>query len=281
MEKECIFTLTTQSHLFKSLALKESLNKFGYELDILNIDDLSDSLKTRFEVILKKYKNNSDKIRWALKPFYAKFLLNSGFEKVIYIDNDVFFFSTPKEIFDKLHIYSMLLSPHFYSSDPRKHQNWFEANYRVGLYNAGFFAVNQNSVNILSWWADCCEYNIKKSFWRGLFDDQKYLDLVPVIFDNVYIEKDTGYNLAGWNQENRLNKLGSANLDSVVFVHFAEITFQKFRSIDNPFHSLYVKYLKEIKKINPNFIEPPKRFTKRNILAYFYFLKWKLARKFD
>lgn len=281
MEKECIFTITTQSHLFKSLALKESLNKFGYELDILNIDYLSDGLKTNFEVIFKKYKNNYDKIRWALKPIYAKFLLDSGFERVIYIDNDVFFFSTPREIFEKLHIYSMLLSPHFYSSDPKMNQNWFEANYRVGLYNAGFFGVNQNSVNILSWWADCCMYNLKKSFWRGLFDDQKYLDLAPIIFDNVYIEKNTGYNLAGWNQEYRLNKLGSANLDSVVFVHFADITLQKFRLKTSPFNLLYLEYILELKKINPLFNENPKKYTQRNLLAYFYFLIWKLVRKFE
>lgn len=293
----CFCTISTKSHLFKSKVLSNSLKKYGYETINLVVDSDSFDEKTTFEsnsyltikdlppsdikLILSKYGAHSDKLRWALKPVLIKYLLETKFEKVIYVDNDTFFFSKPKLLFDHLDLSNILLTPHFYSSNPKKKQNWFEANYRVGLFNAGFVGVNKKALDMLNWWKECCEFNIKKSFWRGLFDDQKYLDLVPIVFDNVYIIKDTGYNLAGWNYENRLLKLGGSNLSSVTFVHFTNLTMKEFSKIENPFNPLFIEYLMIMKAEGYPFNQNDKKYSKRNILAYFYFLIWKLARKFD
>jgi hypothetical protein len=293
----CFCTISTKSHLFKCKVLSDSLVKQGFEIITLFVDvvsteeietildknclTLKDLPQSEMKLILSKYGSDLDKLRWALKPILLKYLLESKFGKVIYVDNDIFFFSSPFSLFDQLNSSNILLTPHYYLANPKKNQNWLEANLRVGLYNAGFIGVNKNALGMLNWWKECCEFNVKKSFWRGLFDDQKYLDLVPIIFDNVYIVKNTGCNLAGWNYEHRLINLGDASLNSIVFVHFADITLQKFSIFGNPFHPLYIEYIKEIKKINPLFIEVPKKYSKRNILAFFYFMLWKLVRKFE
>lgn len=293
----CFCTISTKSHLFKSKVLSDSLKKYGYQTINLLVDSDSVDEKTIFEsksyltlkdlpqtdtkLILSKYRAHSDKLRWALKPVLMKYLLETKFEKVIYVDNDIYFFSKPNLLFDQLDLSNILLTPHFYSSNPKKEQNWFEANYRVGLFNAGFVGVNRKAIDMLNWWRECCEFNIKKSFWRGLFDDQKYLDLVPIVFDNVYIIKDTGYNLAGWNYKNRLLKLGETDFSSITFVHFAELTLKEFSKIENPFHPLFNDYLTVMKTKGYLINQNDKKYSKRNILAYFYFLLWKLSRRFD
>lgn len=293
----CFCTISTKSHLFKSKVLSDSLEKYGFETINLVVDSESIDEKTTFEsksyltikdlpqsdvkLILSKYSMHPDKLRWALKPVLIKYLLETTFEKVIYVDNDICFFSSPFNLIDKLNSSNILLTPHFYLADSEKNQNWFEANFRVGLYNAGFIGANKSAIPMLDWWKDSCIYNVKKSYWRGLYDDQKYLDLVPVLFDNVEILKDTGCNLAGWNYKNRFLKLGEADLSSVIFVHFAELTIKEFSKIENPFHPLFNEYLMMMKSIGYPLNQNDKKYSKRNILAYFYFLLWKLARKFD
>jgi lipopolysaccharide biosynthesis glycosyltransferase len=291
--KTAICTISTQSHIFKSYTLYKSIlpffdgdffclisdskiEKWEDNITIHNLEILQSEIAVS---IIKKYKG--DKLRWALKPIYLKYLLQKGYDKVIYVDNDIFFFQSPNYLFEMLNNYSVLLTPHFYPTNPKNNQNWLEANFRIGIYNAGFIGINQKAIPFLDWWGVCCLYNLKKSYWRGLFDDQKYLDLVPIIFEDVFIIKDSGYNQAGWNDGYRMKKLGGANLQTVVFVHFAEITLQRFSVINSPFYKLYVEYIKEIKKNNPLFVENFGKYSKRNILEYFYFLIWKLARRFD
>lgn len=231
--------------------------------------------------ILEKYK--ADQLRWALKPTYLKFLLKQGYDRVIYVDNDVFFYSDLNFLFDLLRDHSFLLTPHFYSSDPSEKQNWFEANFRVGLYNAGFIGVSQKGIPILDWWANCCLYNVKKSYWRGLFDDQKYLDLVPVLFDEVEILKHKGCNLAGWNYQNYSITRNTENQlllndDPLIFIHFADLTMREFALKECPVHPEFEGYLSVLKKMNSAWELNISKFERRNLRAFFYYLRWRLVR---
>lgn len=291
--KTALCTISSKSHLYKVDALFFSLNScYGGNLFCLVVDSkkilerepgvyeyLDQFDSTLFVDVAKKYQGNE--LRWALKPVYLKYLLEKGYEKVLYVDNDIYFFNSPFKLFEKLNTFSILLTPHFYPSNPKSHQNWFEANFRVGLFNAGFIGVNQNAIPMLDWWADACLYNVKKSFWRGLFDDQKYLDLVPIIFEGVEVVKDTGCNLAGWNFNNRLNTLKGPNLDSITFIHFAELTIREFSKIDSPFHPLWKLYEKQLIKFNDKFTLTNSTFSIRNLNAYLYFLCWRIVRLFE
>lgn len=297
--KTAICTISTQSHIFKSLALRKSVSPF-FDGDffclvtdfdeVLPIDDSihwnrTIELQEQGAVkILEKYK--ADQLRWALKPTYLKFLLKQGYDQVIYVDNDVFFYSDPTFLFDLLRDHSFLLTPHFYSSDPSENQNWLEANFRVGLYNAGFIGVSQKGISILDWWENCCVYNVKKSYWRGLFDDQKYLDLVPVLFDDVKIVKHKGCNLAGWNYRNYSYKREKdqcvlVNNEPLVFIHFAALSFTEFSNPSNIFFPEFQKYLTALKKENSSFEWKATRWEKRNIRSFFYYLRWRFVRLFE
>lgn len=282
--KIAICTISTKSHLYKSFALLESVKKYVvcdlcclvtdshqvFEKNDINFHQL-ENLHTEIALkIINKYKG--DKLRWSLKSVYVSYLLKQGYEKVIYVDNDIFFFDAPHLLFEELNQSNFLLTPHFYIANPNENQNWLEANYRVGLYNAGFFGANQQAIPILDWWTDCCLYTMTKSYWRGLYDDQKYLDLIPILFEKVKIIKDRGCNLAGWNDKDFNNQ------ERVTFIHFADLTLEKFSGSNHPMHSYYKQYVSTLKRYNPNFSWSKNRRSLNYWSNAFYYLRWKLTR---
>ncbi|MCB9204912.1 MAG: hypothetical protein H6603_08045 [Flavobacteriales bacterium] len=218
------------------------------------ITELSD--KPRVKAVLDKYRDRPDHIRWSLKGVMVSELLES-FEKVLYLDNDLFFFNDPSFLFEKLDESDVLLTPHHYPRDPSKNQNWLEANFKVGLYNAGFIGVNRNAKHIMDWWADCCMYRCEKSLIRGLFDDQKYLDLVPVMHHRTDVLEHAGCNVAGWNVEvceRVLQPDGSILINGkwpLVFAHFNGFSIRTIihgsDSLLKPYLDKYVSSLREHK----------------------------------
>lgn len=291
MNEHAICTITTVSHLFKTYALAESIQHFGYKLNVLVVDSndcsqfspptsvcfftLNEIKSLKSKEMALKYRNNKDKLRWGLKPVFLAFLLETHVD-VIYCDNDVYFFKTPEFYFAELVSHSVLLTPHFYSSDTGKNQNWLEANFTVGLFNAGFVGASREGSKALRWWANCCLYNLKKSHLRGLFDDQKYLDLFPVLFEKVRILKDIGTNLAGWNDE-----VLQPVEKEVRFIHFAELTMRRFKNEESRYNPFYKKYMEALRRYNPNYVFKPVYLSKYSILAFIRFTLWKINRSFE
>ena len=294
-------TTSTSSHLFKAFALANSIAPFKGFLNILVIDKIDNFVEKPANVniytlsdlkdnigfqIIDKYKKNQDKLRWALKPVFLKHLLNET-NAVIYVDNDIYFYKDFAFLFKELESNNVILTPHFYKSNPNEDQNWLEANFRVGLYNAGFIGVNQQAIIALNWWANCCLYNVKKAFWRGLFDDQKYLDLFPILFDNVKIIKEKGCNLAGWNYLNYHLKrdpngdLVIDNTTKLIFIHFAESSLVDFSKSDHLLNKEFKIYEQNLLNHYATFSYKRSIFNKRTIDPFIYFLKWKLHRKIE
>ncbi len=242
---------------------------------------LDDLISLPALAIKNRYRN--DALRWSLKPVYLKFLIEKGYDSVIYCDNDIFFFDSPQFLFEKLVEKSFLLTPHFYPSNPSNNQNWLEANFRVGLYNAGFIGVSIKGVEILDWWTNCCLYNVKKSFWRGLFDDQKYLDLVPVKFDNVEVVKHRGCNLAGWNSdESEIVKDENGQFliqnEPLIFIHFTPLTIEKFSISNAVLFQAYQQYEERLRLKNSDFQFSNTKLTKTAISSYIYYIRWRFVR---
>ncbi len=238
--KTAFCTISTNSHLFKVDALFASLKEVGCssELVCLATQAGNGSIKNGRllrpgsielglvgEAIKAKHHETSDCLRWSLKPVLIRALLEE-YDKVIYLDNDLFFFSLPSFLWSELDSNDILLTPHHYPRNPKENQNWLEANFKVGLYNAGFVGVNRNAKHVMDWWAECCLYRCEKSLIRGLFDDQKYLDLVPVMHGSTKILDHKGCNVAGWNVEvckRLVDGDGSVSIDGkwpIVFIHF-------------------------------------------------------------
>ena len=111
-------TISTTSHLYKTYALAESLRKVGYSfvLHVLITDGpetLTHDNCTFYGLntlavdatgrqIEKKYSSHPDKLRWSMKPVFMLHLLRTVTDKVVYVDNDQYFYSDYAFLFQLL-----------------------------------------------------------------------------------------------------------------------------------------------------------------------------------
>lgn len=292
-------TITTADHLYKTLALYDSLRRVQPDifLHVLCIDILSEKIPDgniaaysidnlqdlpSAATIISKYSSSKDKLRWSLKPVFLHYLLEKKADKVIYLDNDIYFFGEPAFLFDLLDTYDILLTPHHYPRDPSRDQNWLEANFRVGLYNAGFVAVNKNAIRDLDWWAACCAYRCEKNPLRGMFDDQKYLDLLPVMNERAHIVRHKGCNVAEWNKAviSRTERDGQIYLDEkypLVFIHFNGTTVRAIEQGEEPLlQKSLVNYLETLSRYKPE-IKAEHLYTMPGLIDRIKYRIWKVA----
>lgn len=172
----------------------------------------------------------------AVKPFALQYLINKGYEKVIYFDPDIMVFNKLDIIFDLLEKYSIVLTPHI-TNPISIHDTKLPAErdfLRAGTYNLGFIAISSTEISktFLDWWSDRCKYECFNEPENGYFVDQKWLNLVSGIFKSVYILRHSGCNMSYWNlHERRLNNLVVNKDYDLVFYHFSGINISDLNII--------------------------------------------------
>ena len=167
----------------------------------------------------------------AVKPYFFSHLFESFPHKVslIYLDPDIQVFSPMSEVVDSFEKSSIILVPHF--STPQFDQpGIITPENRIlqrGLYNLGFLGLKRSreTAELLDWWKVKLQDQCLISPRKGLFVDQKWMDLAPLYFDNTVILKNLGYDVAYWNlYENSLQYKGAdlyANDHPLRFYHFS------------------------------------------------------------
>ena len=181
--------------------------------------------------IRKKYGETDNVIRWALKPAYISYLLVQ-YEKVIYLDSDLFFAADASFLFDELDEAGILLSPHGISTTPLEDPDNIAMNTRTGLFNAGLIGATKDGQPLLEWWAAVILQRMERNETLGLFDDQRYLDMLPVLDEKVRILRHKGCNLGSWNMHCNSRSIVQGNLlvndsDPLIFIHFNQETIQQ------------------------------------------------------
>ncbi|MBL7777494.1 MAG: hypothetical protein JNK66_04245 [Chitinophagales bacterium] len=297
-------TITTSDHYYKVFALCESLQKFSsdFTLHVLVVErdlphlifpqikkyHLSDiQQNTTANGIAAKYRKNADRLRWSMKPVFLKYLLaQPKIENVVYLDNDLFFYNDYRFLFNYFKEHSFLLTPHHYERSPHQNQNMLEANYRIGLFNAGFVGVRKDAADTLQWWAECCLYRCQKNSLRGLFDDQKYLDLIPIMHDNALIIRHRGCNVAEWNRAicERIKVNGEVLINGtypIVFIHFNNSTIREIERGNDPLlEPYYQQYFRTLQKFKKELRLPHLFFLPKWVEVLKYKI-WKTATNLD
>ena len=264
-------TIITADHLPFAKVLQESLQKNvpGTLLQVLVIDNnnlpSSQNLVIHtIETVLtspvargiyNKYAHtNPDHFRWALKPVFISYLLQNGFDKVIFADPDIYFVNNFSFLFDELDTNNILLTPHWANLNPLKNESSLIDVMRGGLYNAGFIGANKKGMEAINWWAESCHYKTEKNQELGLFDDQKYLDILPVQFPDVKIIKHPGCDLASWNVATSKREILNGKLVinrqyEPVFIHFAKETIVNILNRnDQLLYPHLEEYIQQLKK---------------------------------
>lgn len=149
----------------------------------------------------------------------------------VYVDPDCQVFSDMVELLETTTDAPIVLAPHMLEAG---NIDMEISSLKHGVFNLGFLALRpcEESLKFSRWWADRLYYYSHADFNRGLFTDQKWINLAPCFF-NVKILKHPGYDFATWSFMER--KLGKKDNEFTVnglplrFVHFSGFDSGNFR----------------------------------------------------
>lgn len=275
-------TLFDSNYFSKGIALYNSLEKNckNFHLYIFAFDDAAYYSLTQLKlnhatiISLKEFEDEELlKVKptrtiaeycWTSTSSTILYVLNNyNVESCTYLDSDIFFYSSPKPIFDELGNKSILLTEHNYSPQYNKEV-------KSGKYCVQFitFKNDTRGRNALNWWRERCLEWCYNRYEDGKFGDQLYLDDWTDRFEGVHVLKHLGGGLAAWNVQRfnflmKHNKIVGKEIATgqefeVIFYHFHYLRFLQDKKIElgrrklsnsvlNIFYKPYINYLESIK----------------------------------
>jgi glycosyltransferase involved in cell wall biosynthesis len=139
----------------------------------------------------------------AVKPFLLKRLLEEGLTDVAYFDPDIWIFTPLEDIAELAREHSIVIGPHLSAPLPNDGLRPTELRIlRAGVFNLGFIAVGSRATPFLDWWSEHLRRDCLVAVDKGLFVDQRWIDLVPAFFEH-HILRDPAVNVAYWNVAGR------------------------------------------------------------------------------
>ncbi|WHH59686.1 hypothetical protein [Petroclostridium sp. X23] len=186
----------------------------------------------------------------------------------VFLDADTKVFGPFNELLDYLERKDIMLSPHFVHLNKDRPLSHLHVIHLSGIFNTGLFAIKRGneSYKFLHWWADILLKFCYTDKEKGLFNEQKWLDLAPGQFE-FCIQNDPGYNVGLWNFHERLFTLNDnqeymVNEKPLRLFHFSGIYNSLFdkkmkktdhnqmQLIDN----LKTEYMQELVKVDKNLL---------------------------
>lgn len=167
----------------------------------------------------------------SVKGSCLSLLLKKGFDYVIYLDPDVYLTAPLDTILHSLQGKAILLTPHVLSP-----ASFIPAildgelgSLKHGIFNLGFLGVanTEEGLRFANWWAS----RLLEACWErpdlGIYTDQRWCDLVPVLFSDVAISRDEGLNVASWNLSTRklqyCDETYWSGKEKLKFYHFTKV----------------------------------------------------------
>lgn len=210
-----IFTSICTNYAHKARTLAESVKKNIPDAKFfvcLTEREVPESMNSPYfdEVVLSKdmwpgnfnryiYKHAIVEASTSVKGHFFKYLIENHPEedKFVYLDPDCYVYSDFVELRELLDTRPIVLCPHLLQPGNIDMELSSTAH---GVYNLGFLGVNRSeeAVKFINWWADRLYLFCYDDILRGIFTDQKWIDLAPCFFD-VEVFKHRGYDFATWS----------------------------------------------------------------------------------
>lgn len=263
-KRNAVFTICAKNYLAQALTLRESVLQYNQDIDFylfladkktddiknLNLVELDDAWIQGWENMAFKY--NVIEFATSIKPFCFKKIFDEGYDKVMYLDPDIYVTHSLDLINNDLDSYSMILTPHYnhiqtkYTGSVSEEELLF-----VGIYNLGFCAIKNDKIgnHIVDWWADRLSEKCFADKDDALHVDQKWIDFLPGFYPNdILISHHPGINIAIWNLHERelvsenntyvIKDLVTGKYDTLLFFHFSGFDPYNRKTI-NRRHPLY------------------------------------------
>ncbi|MFA6224510.1 MAG: glycosyltransferase family 4 protein [Desulfomonilaceae bacterium] len=245
MTKRAIFTIVSCNYFHYAKTLMQSVRKVDLisDLFVVLVDEGYNPehyASNVFEVINFKdipipqrkkmcFQYDILELNTAVKPFAIKCLFTKGYQKVVYLDPDIFVYSSLERTFCSLESYHAVVTPHLTEPLDDKFRPADLDILRAGIYNLGFFAVKPTAEvqKFIDWWADKLSDHCRVAISEGIFVDQKWCDFIPSFVSQVLVEHDPGMNVAYWNLKHR----EVTDQDGAYFVGSSRLIFFHFSGL--------------------------------------------------
>lgn len=264
MHKDCVFTIVAKNYIGLGEILGKSLHKYNPEVDFKIF--VADEFRVKpdilpAEVVIAKeilkwdecryrdmsFKYNLTEFCTAIKPGCGLYLLSQGYEKVIYLDPDIFIYSSISPILESLDSHEMCLTPQvlgIHKEYTGEHPEWhMNVN---GIFNLGFFGIRNtpNMKKLLEWWDIRLIDSCFSERTLGQFTDQKWMDWAHGFLGDGRVTTlcNLGINMAPWNFfERKIVKDGDVffvefrtdenkGRDRLIFIHFSGYDYRKMKN---------------------------------------------------
>ncbi len=155
-------------------------------------------------------------------------------EQVFYFDPDMVVFGRLEDLQENLATASVVLTPH--QTDPETSDMGILDNevssLRHGVFNLGFVGVRNvaEGRRFSRWWAERLLKYCHDDLPRGLFTDQKWVNLAPCFFDDVTVIRSPAFNVATWNLATRK---ATGSLEEGILINGEPLGFYHFSGFDS------------------------------------------------
>ncbi|WP_162426441.1 glycosyl transferase [Pontibacter pudoricolor] len=258
------FTICSINYLAQAITLGKSLEESNLNVDFriylvdkfegrehikdkipFQVIEIENIPVTDFKGMCVRY--NITELNTAVKPYIINHILKTeiNINAVFYFDPDIMVFGKLNDAIVTLSKNTLIVTPHLLTPSDEHPFGIAESSFlNGGTFNLGFIGVSRcdEAFKFLDWWQKRLINQAYSNSDMHLFFDQKWINLAIVFFQNVYIEKSPGYNMAGWNLHEREvtsrgNNLYKINHDyDLIFYHFSGV---KAHSNDVSRYSLY------------------------------------------
>lgn len=265
---KALFTIVAKNYLPLAYTLKKSIAEVHPDLDffVFVTSYRDEEIKGWEELFFLEeieglginipnltFKYNITEFCTSIKPSCFELLEKKGYKKIIYFDPDVCVYNSLNFLFDHLEENFLLLTPHYCSNETNFSGVRNEGMILFsGVYNLGFCGVHLDNEGsqFIQWWKKKLLNLCYIDKTEGLHVDQKWIELVPCIFDNerIKIIKNAGTNAAIWNMHERtliptdsswkIKYTHSEKEELLVFYHFSSFNYYD----DSKPNKLYPNY---------------------------------------
>lgn len=265
-----------------------------YVLIIDEFDGYIDMSQENFEIINPKelnvprfhefcYKYNITELATAFKPYLLSYLFYSKeMDSILYLDPDIFVTHSLEKLYEELGNSDIILTPHLDKDYPDDGLLPDDGHImRSGIYNLGFIGLRncENVDNFLRWWQYKLYDKCIIDHAAGYFVDQKFIDLAMVLFRNITVIYDAGYNVAYWNIHSRsIYKKEDAwmcNDNRLYFYHFSNYKPEKPEILSSHQNRFKLNNLSGLKELFSNYTKLLKQYdydvTKQWPYGYKYY----------
>lgn len=302
-EHKCAFTIVAKNYIGLAKTLEVSFKEHNPECDfwIIVSDEVPNSILQEYDNIIQahgilsipentwiecSFKYNVTEFATYIKPKSIEYLFDKGYQKVIYLDPDIYCFSSLDPVFDLLDKYKMIVSPHILTMEEETYSGDLTENIYLGMgiFNFGFFAVSDHTKTrkLLRWWDRVLMEAAFMDSYRYTATDQKWMNYLPMFFqsEDLYVSHHKGIDAATWNFYERefiiqgdsiyvKNRIKDDEIaEPLIFVHFSGYNYSelssgtvKHKALSHEYEDLKIIFDKYIQGLNKSNIDKYLKFT--------------------